>query len=134
MDNIKFRLIENGKIVGYEEHVKFSGKILIIRNDSNINCQGVSDIYIPHDLKEQFTGLKDKNDKEIDWWEGDILCSQDNEITIIEYNIKGGGFYLRRPQDDKQYYWLPIYKARDRKWKKVGNIHENPELLQEAKP
>ncbi|MDA2921682.1 YopX family protein [Patescibacteria group bacterium AH-259-L07] len=68
----------------------------------------------------QFTGLKDKNGKEI--YEGDILMSRNfsGEFSKIEviYSQKEGAFTT------KEGYLFARYEN-----KIIGNIYENPELL-----
>lgn len=71
---------------------------------------------------EQFTGLKDRNGKEI--YEGDILRTRDfifnggNFIFLpVEYKYAEWQLGMRRLND--------IYKACE----VVGNIHENADLL-----
>lgn len=71
---------------------------------------------------EQFTGLKDRNDKEI--YEGDILKTRDfifnggNFIFLpVEYKYAEWQLGMRRLND--------VYKACE----VVGNIHENADLL-----
>ena len=71
---------------------------------------------------EQYTGLKDKNGKEI--YEGDIL-NADGPIYEVAWFEKDGGWFCFRGNDS---VYTPLYHL---KGKVIGNIHENPELLEE---
>lgn len=71
----------------------------------------------------QFTGLTDKNGKEI--YEGDVLKASD---SIIEIEYKGRGFegiYLNKDE----MFNSPIQNNNYLYWEIIGNIYENPELL-----
>jgi len=69
----------------------------------------------------QFTGLTDKNGKEI--FEGDVAeCYPDYEKGKVIFHSGCFWFELLHDEDDQEYLY-------DLKLEVVGNIHENPELL-----
>jgi uncharacterized phage protein (TIGR01671 family) len=72
-------------------------------------------------LIEQYTGLKDKNGREI--YEGDILRSgKTGSAYPIVFDVNASGFVASKPRT----YFAPYC------WEQgeiIGNIHENPELL-----
>ena len=71
---------------------------------------------------EQYTGLKDKNGKEI--YEGDILQIDDHilgDFVVVWHNF---GWKIKRSVG---YESLSVHKSED--CTVIGNIHENPELV-----
>lgn len=71
----------------------------------------------------QYTGLKDKNGKEI--YEGDIVKIKD-ELCIVEYNYNSFG--LKVIDKTKPYNWVEFIVC---KCEVIGNIYENKNLLEE---
>lgn len=73
----------------------------------------------------QFTGLKDKNDKEI--YEGDILKVPEEygeDKVIVSWYVSSGAWGLKGCE-------MFLYDlTNDREV--IGNIHENPELLKDG--
>lgn len=71
----------------------------------------------------QYTGLKDKNGKEI--YEGDVLQGQDFPTTQVHFN--DGGFALTKGAHGEQllHRWVVSHFEMEI----IGNIYENPELL-----
>lgn len=97
----------------------------------------------PRDVKFeafcQFTGLSDKNGKEI--YEGDLLrITPDTDLLdpeVVQVYFKDGGFIVEYDftESDLLTATPPIGWAIDHwdaggdKYEVIGNIHENPELL-----
>lgn len=86
---------------------------------------GMSIPYQPSFVLMQYTGLNDKNGKEI--YEGDIVG--DNKIKwIVKWNKNRMGFSLY-PTKEQLYDEMPINIENKLGFKILGNIYDNPELL-----
>lgn len=70
----------------------------------------------------QFTGLKDKNGKEI--YEGDILKSSPYSIGAVLF--RNGVFLSEENRDGEPFYYPAFHFSIS---EIIGNIYENPELL-----
>lgn len=75
----------------------------------------------------QYTGLKDKNGKEI--YEGDIVTLHNGKYKVI-FNSKESRFVLR---DDEFEMNIPFTNNNNKRMEIVGNIYENPELMGEVR-
>lgn len=150
MREIKFRAWDKGlKRMIYlseptVENDDFSGIVFKLRDYfvSAFSSDRIEDVELM-----QYTGLKDKNGREI--YEGDIVKTSCGDIGIIKFGIpkdmtiNGGeydvdyiGFYIDIIKGDwgttdvesrvaplvDDYYEIEV----------IGNIYENPELLEEA--
>jgi len=120
MNDIKFRLLKDGKVVGFEKAVLTNNTMVWAYRgvgEGDYHIHGV----IFHDLKNRFTGLKDENGKEI--YGGDVLEWADMKSnpltpkTVVVRQMETG-------------CWYPLTYARGFMWKVVGNIYENPEMME----
>ena len=98
------------------------------------NTNGVSGIEVDKNTVGQFTGLTDKNGKKI--FEGDVLC-RENVNGYVLYSTEFCKFvfcwkrYDKHRPDHFKECGLTDY-ARFRDLEIIGNIHDNPELLETA--
>lgn len=79
----------------------------------------------------QYTGMNDCNNVEI--YDGDICVdSKDNIIRIMQTNsYQWGCKVIKADNVSIRGLTFPLWQwDDDRKFKKVGNIHENPELME----
>jgi len=84
----------------------------------------------------EYTGLKDKNGTDLDWWKGDIVRDERRYINkremIFQIVFSQGCFWLKSIHG-KTCLTAESMTACLHDFTKIGNIHENPEL-QEARP
>lgn len=125
MRELKFRVwSEKQKTYDYKHPYNTLGNFYINQNGCLFSDYGnavTPEIRQSDFVVEQYTGLKDKNGKEM--FEGDIVrrCEEGgfNDIVgVIEWSEKSARFWVN-------HYYYPNGKN----WVVIGNIHENPELL-----
>ncbi len=98
----------------------------------SVRCAYIMDEYDPVVVYEssvgQFTGLKDKNG--VDIYEGDIIriYSNDNGYLLVEFKNHYVGGWVLTSHESEGWVSLGARKACD--IEVIGNIHENPELLE----
>ena len=95
-------------------------------DDRDIYCYDFDEIELM-----QSTGLKDKNGKEI--FEGDILDYKGRK-ALVRWHGSYASFIYRFVDElqKRKTEWKPLYLAY-MKCEIIGNIYENPELLEESK-
>ena len=93
-----------------------------------INDDGVG-FFIDKETIGQFTGLKDKNGKEI--YEGDIVKIKSNPLDMTGYIIYDEydlAFELRDDENESQEcLWY-----QEQELEVIGNIYDNPDLLEKG--
>lgn len=121
--------LDNGEWVYGDLEYNSAKNIVRIHTYDN-NGEYLMQHLVQPDAVGQFTGLTDKNGKEI--YEGDIL-STDLAIPRCEVVFRNGCFALRLNDGDEDFYDIisPIDESVDKtKYHNIiGSIHDNPDLL-----
>lgn len=137
---LKFRLIRDAKIVGYEVHEydKITNTFYIFHNKDTTpgyNICAVEEAFIPHDSKEQYTGLRDANGKDI--YEGEIIVIHhrhkkgfgSKSTFLIESNLSDWGYEFTWRNLTGYGCSTHIMQSSPCNYEIIGNINENPELI-----
>ena len=119
---IKFR----GYAINYWAYGSY---IKVIENNKIFNIIGYEDdsyVYVDSESIGQFTGLKDINGIEI--YEGEILYNNDRkEHCIVKFDIEKAMFIVEYLESKDKF---PLWESISNLNYSVGNIYENPELLE----
>ena len=129
--------------------IKFRGKSIYGKREWIYGCilQFKHQFYIVPDVEKidlkiyrvipetvgQFTGLTDKNGKEI--YEGDLVSFDDDPIDQVCYDSTFAGFVFVRNKKEinEEFYldWLALKESHQKYYIIHGNIHDNPELVKQ---
>ncbi len=127
---VKREILFRGKCVEVGIHYKRwlegfygedDGKALIAHNTD----LGMVGYFCDSDTIGQYTGITDKNGKRI--FEGDILFDPYPSIQKYYSVIWSGGSFVRRTVEG---YYLSLNALNADEYEVIGNIHDNPELLE----
>ena len=128
MREIKFR----GKRINTDEWVYGYYVGLGPNNKSAIKTFGNRVHHVAEDTVGQYTGLKDKKGKEI--YEGDItnhgIVEYNKELTWDTWGSPHPGFYFKEAYEGGEKGELHYHTGFDDDVEVLGNIYENPELLE----
>nr|DAI48678.1 MAG TPA: YopX protein [Caudoviricetes sp.] len=94
--------------------VERTGHLLNIRHDK------FNDIELM-----QYTGLKDKNNKEI--YDGDIIFLHGSKYKVI-FKTEGARFVLRNNEFELE---ITFINNNNKRMEVLGNVYENPELMED---
>lgn len=115
MKELKFRVWLHDR--GYMETAHFD-------DGKWVSTDGIFSLEVgENDFIEQYTGLKDKNGKEI--YGGDILDDGEGHIGKVLYNERIASFAYEWGNCGSTF--MGLYTS---DMKVIGNVHENPELLE----
>jgi hypothetical protein len=84
--------------------------------------------YIKTDTLGQFTGLKDKNGKDI--YKGDILKTATDKPMVVGWSERFASFILNRSEWAFSHWFGESCNPED--CEIIGNKYDNPELLQDV--
>jgi uncharacterized phage protein (TIGR01671 family) len=127
-DTIKNIFVDEGEITFYfygDSHIEVHPNSITYIGDQVHNREPQRGRFII----QQYTGLEDKNGKEI--YEGDIICWTINDKQKNQIVFHEGCFgHLNFTGINKEHReFIPINKTRAEYMIVCGNIYENPELL-----
>jgi len=120
----------------YDGSVRFDGAFMVADYARFMSLHPEEVGFTDNCILMQYTGLKDKNGKEI--YEGDIIHSKweeqfvgkdDSKAVVYWSNENGGWARNEKGKDTKIENYHLRFHCHPKHIKMIGNIYENPELI-----
>lgn len=140
--NFRGKRIDTGEWV-YGDLIENQGRYYIYYDTSDTTLENEDDTIIvlaeevDPDTVGQYTGLKDRNGKDV--WEGDIVKTPlldpifgdvlSDAFDNVAISFHNGSFVVAYYNGRHKIYLQDLYD----KIEVIGNIHDNPKLLEEKK-
>jgi uncharacterized phage protein (TIGR01671 family) len=122
-DRFKFRAWNKLEKTMFHNLTVGNGHIIHCDVNKNILNDKLTTAFNPEFLEiMQCTGFKDNKGNLV--YEGDIIKSYNDEICVIKYDDVEGGLFIYSEDNDHPMCNLNF------KFTVIGNIYENPELLE----
>lgn len=125
----KFRAWDSAKKEMFKDTfaITESGQVVVVEQEDVMSPPDY--VFVNHLVIMQSTGLKDKNGKEI--FEGDIVDYKGRE-AVIKWHGSYASFIYRFVDglQERVSEWEPLFLACYH-FEVIGNIYENPELLED---
>ena len=121
----KFRAwTEEGKVMYYDVYPFIDDTLLLSYDEISFDEVPASDFILM-----QSTGLIDKNGEEI--FEGDVLLTYDDELAKVYWDDVLAGWFVDFIYETAELSEVADIQSSRSICKIIGNIYENPELLEE---
>ena len=127
----KFRAWDGAKKEMFKDTftITESGQVVVVEQEFVTSPPDY--VFVDYLTIMQSTGLKDKNGKEI--FEGDIVVYKDRE-AVVKWHGSYASFIYRFVDEmqERVSEWDPLFLAYHH-FEIIGNVYENPELLEDCK-